>query len=97
MQRIDFEKTPKLNFTLIAYDSGVPQFSSSAEFLVNIINVNDKDPVFNQVCVCGVRVTFNDTFQLHGNKSVLVMTKILISHFHCDILDFLSFLDNFCK
>lgn len=47
-RKIDYEKTPKLNFTLIAYDSGAPQLSAIANVTVNIINTNDMDPVFNQ-------------------------------------------------
>lgn len=45
-QIINFEETKQLEFTVIAYDSGVPQLSSSAKVIVNIINVNDEDPKF---------------------------------------------------
>lgn len=47
-QVIDYEETKQLNFTIIAYDSGIPQLSSSAKIIVNIINVNDEDPVFEK-------------------------------------------------
>jgi len=47
-QRIDYETTPQLNLTVIAYDSGAPQFSAEAHVTVNIVNINDMDPVFNQ-------------------------------------------------
>lgn len=47
-QRIDYEETKQLEFTVVAYDSGVPQLSSSAKVTVSIINVNDQDPVFEQ-------------------------------------------------
>ncbi|XP_026727127.1 cadherin-87A [Trichoplusia ni] len=45
-QRIDYEKVHSINFTLIAYDSGVPQLSTSAGVTVHIVNVNDEEPVF---------------------------------------------------
>lgn len=48
-KEVDYEREKKLNFTVWAYDSGVPQFSSSAEVIVNVVNVNDNDPVFSQV------------------------------------------------
>lgn len=47
-QRIDYEETKQLEFTVVAYDSGVPQLSSSAKVTVSIINVNDQDPIFEQ-------------------------------------------------
>nr|CAD7400227.1 unnamed protein product [Timema poppensis] len=47
-KRIDYEKMKTLNFTIVAYDSGKPQKSASADVTVNIINVNDMDPVFSQ-------------------------------------------------
>jgi hypothetical protein len=49
-KRIDYETVKKLNFTVVAYDSGVPQKSATAYVTVNIININDMDPVFNEVC-----------------------------------------------
>lgn len=57
MRRIDYEETPSLNFTVVAYDSGVPQLSASALVFVKVININDMDPIFNQVCMW--------TFTLH--------------------------------
>ncbi|XP_063989387.1 cadherin-87A isoform X2 [Diachasmimorpha longicaudata] len=47
-QVIDYEETKQLEFTVVAYDSGVPQLSSTAKITVNIINVNDQDPKFQQ-------------------------------------------------
>lgn len=29
-------------------DTGVPQLTSTAEITVNVININDNDPVFNE-------------------------------------------------
>lgn len=45
--RIDYEATPSLNFTLVAYDSGVPQLSSSAAVFVEVVNINDERPEFS--------------------------------------------------
>ncbi|GAB6022570.1 hypothetical protein CHUAL_006673 [Chamberlinius hualienensis] len=45
--RIDYEKVPTINFTIVAIDTGVPQMSSSALVTANIININDNDPIFN--------------------------------------------------
>lgn len=47
-QVIDFEETKQLEFTVVAFDSGVPQLSSSAMVSVAIININDEDPKFEQ-------------------------------------------------
>lgn len=47
-QVIDYEETKQLNFTVVAYDSGVPQLSASAKVIVTIINVNDQDPKFDK-------------------------------------------------
>ncbi|XP_015514773.1 cadherin-87A isoform X1 [Neodiprion pinetum] len=47
-QVIDYEETKQLSFTVVAYDSGVPQLSSSAKVIVTIINVNDQDPKFDK-------------------------------------------------
>ncbi|XP_014205128.1 cadherin-87A [Copidosoma floridanum] len=47
-QVIDFEETKQLEFTVFAYDTGVPQLKSSAKVAVTIINVNDEDPRFEK-------------------------------------------------
>lgn len=46
-QRIDYEKIHSINFTLIAFDSGVPQRSTSAGVTVSVLNANDEEPVFS--------------------------------------------------
>jgi len=46
-QRLDFETSPELNFTVIAYDAGVPPLSSTAQVTVTLLNVNDQSPVFS--------------------------------------------------
>ncbi|XP_045514372.1 cadherin-87A [Pieris brassicae] len=48
IQRIDYEKIHSINFTLVAFDSGVPQLSTSAGVFVDVVNVNDEEPNFDQ-------------------------------------------------
>lgn len=47
-QIIDYEETKQLEFTVIAYDSGLPQLSATAKVIVTVINVNDQDPKFEK-------------------------------------------------
>ncbi|XP_050430558.1 cadherin-87A [Adelges cooleyi] len=47
-ERLDFENIETISVTLFAYDTGHPQLSSSATIIINVINVNDNNPVFNQ-------------------------------------------------
>lgn len=47
-QVIDYEETKQLEFTVIAYDSGVPQLTATAKVTVTVINVNDQDPRFER-------------------------------------------------
>ena len=47
-QVIDYEETKQLEFTVVAFDTGVPQLSASAKVSVRIINVNDNDPKFEK-------------------------------------------------
>lgn len=47
-QVIDYEETKQLEFTVVAYDSGVPQLSATAKVIVTVINVNDQDPKFEK-------------------------------------------------
>jgi hypothetical protein len=48
-KRIDYETVNRLTFTVVAYDSGIPQKSATAYVTVNVININDMDPVFSEV------------------------------------------------
>lgn len=45
--RIDYEQVKSLNFTIVAFDSGIPQLSSTADVIVNVVNINDMDPMFS--------------------------------------------------
>lgn len=47
-QRIDYERVHQINFTVVAYDTGVPQLSTSAGVTVNVVNINDEAPVFDE-------------------------------------------------
>nr|CAH7738219.1 unnamed protein product [Callosobruchus chinensis] len=47
-KQIDYEQTKDTNFTVLAFDTGVPQLNASATVLVKIINLNDNDPVFSE-------------------------------------------------
>lgn len=47
-KQIDYEKEKTLNFTVVAYDIGVPQLHASAIVHVNVININDNAPIFLQ-------------------------------------------------
>lgn len=46
--RIDYEVVKQITFRVSVTDNGVPQLSSTANIAVHIININDKDPVFNE-------------------------------------------------
>lgn len=48
-KRLDYEEIQQVEFTLKAYDSGVPQLSAAAVIRVNVVNINDMNPVFNAV------------------------------------------------
>ncbi|XP_064641440.1 cadherin-87A-like [Lineus longissimus] len=47
-KRVDYEKIKKLQFSVMAYDVGVPIRSASATVFVSVINMNDNVPQFNQ-------------------------------------------------
>ncbi|XP_022834034.1 cadherin-87A [Spodoptera litura] len=53
-QRIDYEKVHSINFTLVAYDGGVPQLSTAAGVMVQVLNANDEEPVFASSAYDGV-------------------------------------------
>ncbi|KAG5879259.1 hypothetical protein JTB14_012529 [Gonioctena quinquepunctata] len=47
-KKIDYEKTKELNFSVVAFDTGVPQLNASAIVYVKVVNLNDNDPIFTQ-------------------------------------------------
>lgn len=47
--RIDFEHVQTITFYLVAYDIGEPQLSAVANVTVNVVNINDMNPVFEKV------------------------------------------------
>ncbi|XP_055857461.1 cadherin-87A isoform X2 [Episyrphus balteatus] len=46
--RIDYEIIKEVRFTATVTDTGVPQLNSTAEVIVDIINLNDNEPHFTQ-------------------------------------------------
>lgn len=66
-QRIDYEKIHSINFTLVAYDSGVPQLSTSASVVVEVVNANDEEPVF-------AAVAYDATVAEHSEGGTRVVT-----------------------
>lgn len=44
--RIDYESIKQIYVNAFVTDTGVPQLTSTAEIIVDIINTNDNDPVF---------------------------------------------------
>lgn len=46
---LDYESIETIDINLIAYDTGHPQLSTTATIFIKIININDNNPVFNQV------------------------------------------------
>ncbi|XP_076318163.1 cadherin 87A isoform X1 [Tachypleus tridentatus] len=47
-KRVDFEQVQQFVFSIIAYDTGVPQLSSVAKVTADVVNINDNDPIFSQ-------------------------------------------------
>lgn len=45
--RIDYESIKQIHLSAYVTDTGVPQLTSTAEIIIDIINTNDNDPVFN--------------------------------------------------
>lgn len=58
-QRIDYEKVHRIEFRLIAFDSGVPQLSGEATVTVEVININDEVPQFNVSAVYEASIVEN--------------------------------------
>lgn len=46
IKRIDYEKIKEINLVATVTDTGIPQITSTATILVDVINTNDNDPVF---------------------------------------------------
>lgn len=45
--RIDYESIKQIHLNAIVTDTGIPQLTSTAEIIVDVINTNDNDPIFN--------------------------------------------------
>lgn len=45
--RIDYESIKQIYVTAYVTDTGIPQLTSTAEIIVDIVNANDNEPVFS--------------------------------------------------
>lgn len=45
--RIDYESIKQIYVSAYVTDTGVPQLTSTAEIIVDIVNANDNEPVFS--------------------------------------------------
>lgn len=45
--RIDYESIKQIYVNAFVTDTGIPQLTSTAEIIVDIVNTNDNDPVFS--------------------------------------------------
>lgn len=66
-RRIDYEQEKLINFSIIAYDSGIPQMSATANINVNVANLNDMDPIFSE-----------NSYEATVNENAPTGTRILI-------------------
>lgn len=46
--RLDYEKTKEVQFVATVTDTGLPQLTSTAQIVVDILNTNDNEPHFSQ-------------------------------------------------
>lgn len=46
--RLDYEKTKEIQFVATVTDTGIPQLTSTAHIVVDILNTNDNEPHFSQ-------------------------------------------------
>jgi hypothetical protein len=63
--RIDYEKVKLIKFNATVTDTGIPQLTSTAQIYVNIININDNAPLFNQT-----------EYHLNVNENAMKRTSI---------------------
>lgn len=45
--RIDYETIKEIALTATVTDTGIPQLTSTAQLLIDVINTNDNEPIFN--------------------------------------------------
>lgn len=45
--RIDYESIKEIALTATVTDTGIPQLTSTAQLLIDVINTNDNEPIFN--------------------------------------------------
>ncbi|XP_070490349.1 cadherin-87A isoform X2 [Chironomus tepperi] len=69
--RIDYENVKLIKFNVTVTDTGVPQLTSTAQIFVNVININDNTPQFNET-----------EYQLNVNENAIKGTSIGFVHAH---------------
>jgi hypothetical protein len=67
--RIDYEKVKLIKFNVTVTDTGVPQLTSTTRVFVNVININDNPPHFNE-----------SEYQLNVNENAMRGTSIGFVH-----------------
>lgn len=67
--RIDYERVKQIKFNVTVTDTGVPQLTSTARVFVNVININDNSPHFNE-----------SEYQLNVNENAMKGTSIGFVH-----------------
>jgi len=70
-QRIDYEETQIIVITVKATDSGAPSKSTTQQFLINVVNINDNSPIFEHPYYEG-EMNENDT-----NVQVITTVKAI--------------------
>jgi len=69
--RIDYENVKLIKFNVTVTDTGVPQLTSTAQIFVNVININDNSPQFNET-----------EYRLNVNENAIKGTSIGFVHAH---------------
>ncbi|UYV77676.1 hypothetical protein LAZ67_15001894 [Cordylochernes scorpioides] len=76
--RLDYEEVKQVKINVVAYDAGVPQMSAIAMVTVDVINVNDHSPVFNQLSATDRDLGDNVLFKLLPNDMSVPMVQAMI-------------------
>jgi Cadherin domain len=63
--RIDYETVRQIRFNVTVTDTGIPQLTSTAQIYVNVMNINDNAPQFNET-----------EYHLNVNENAMMRTSI---------------------
>jgi Cadherin domain len=63
--RIDYEQVKQIRFSVEVTDTGIPQLTSTAQIHVNVMNINDNAPQFNET-----------EYHLNVNENAMKRTSI---------------------